>query len=72
LWATIYSGSKGVRGPMRVRFIHPDVAVVESEVTLTFGDQQRHAHALSVAVRNGDRWELAATHNMLPFVPPQT
>jgi uncharacterized protein (TIGR02246 family) len=69
LWATIYKGSKGTREPLRIRFINEDVAVVENEVTLRFGDNERHAHALVVAVRNGDRWEIAALHNMLPFVP---
>ena len=70
LWATIYKGSKGIRGPMRVRFIRPDVALVENEVTLKFGEHERHAHGLAVAVRNGDSWEIAGLQNMLPFVPP--
>jgi uncharacterized protein (TIGR02246 family) len=71
LWATLYKGSTGTRDSLRVRFIHPDVAVVETEVTLRFGENTRRAHALAVAVRNGGQWEIAALHNMLPFVPPK-
>jgi uncharacterized protein (TIGR02246 family) len=70
LWATIYKGSAITGGPTRVRFIRPDVALVESEASLKFGEEERHAHALAVAVRNGDRWEIAALHNMLPLRPP--
>jgi len=72
LWATIYKGSKGTRTSFRVRFIHPDVAAVETEVTLKFGEEERHAHALAVAVRNDGRWEIAALHNMLALRPPST
>ena len=71
LWATLYKGSQLTQGPIRVRFIHPDVAVIESEATLNFGEHARHAHALAVAIRAGDGWKITALHNMLPFVPPQ-
>jgi hypothetical protein len=55
---------------MRIRFIRRNVALVENEVTLKFGENERHAHALVAVCRNGDRWEFAGLHNMLPFVPP--
>jgi hypothetical protein len=36
------------------------------------GNIERHAHMLALALRNGDKWELQAVHNMIPFTPPST
>ena len=71
LWATLYKGATVSPGPRRIRFVTPDVAVVENEATLRMGEMERHAHALVVAVRNDGHWEIEALHNMLPFVPPR-
>lgn len=69
LWSSVYKGSAITPGAMRIRFVHPDVAVVEREVTLRMGEMERHAHALIVAVRHDGQWLIEALHNMLPFVP---
>lgn len=51
--------------------MRPDVALIESEVTLRMGEMERHAHALIVAARSNGQWKIEALHNMLPFVPPK-
>jgi len=69
LWATVYKGATITPGAMRIRFMRPDVALIEREVTLRMGEIKRRAHALVVAARNDGRWEIEALHNMLPFAP---
>lgn len=71
LWATVYEGATVTSGTMRIRFVRPDVAVIEQEHTLRMGEVERHAHALSVASQNDGHWKIEATHNMVPFVPPK-
>jgi uncharacterized protein (TIGR02246 family) len=70
LWATLYKGATVTAGPRRIRFVRPDIALIENEATLRMGETERHAHALVVAVRNDGQWEIEALHNMIPFVPP--
>jgi uncharacterized protein (TIGR02246 family) len=70
LWATAYKGATVTQDARRVRFIRPDIALIENEVTLRLGEMERHAHGLIVAVRNDGKWEIEALHNMIPFVPP--
>lgn len=70
LWASIYRGATITQRSRRIRFVRPDIALIENEVTLRVGEIERHAHGLIVAVRNEGRWEIEALHNMVPFVPP--
>ena len=71
IFTTIYRGSKARLGDLRIRFIRPDVATIEAASSVTLKDQtERHAHFLAVAVRNSERWEIQALHNMVPFEPP--
>ena len=70
LWRRSTRGRRVHRAQCRIRFIRPDVAMVENEMTVKFGENERHAHGFAVAVRNGDSWEIAALQNMIPFVPP--
>lgn len=71
IFTTIYRGSKVRIGDLRIRFIRPDVATVEAASSVTLKDQtERQAHLMAVAVHNGEKWEIQALHNMVPFVPP--
>lgn len=70
LWNAVYAGVAPEITERTVRFIHEDAATVTSRAVLKLPQGERHAHLLAVAVRSGNRWELAALHNMVPFVPP--
>jgi uncharacterized protein (TIGR02246 family) len=70
LFETVYRDAVVERGELEIRFVRPDVATIQAETRLRVGPVERRAHFLAVAVRCADGWQLAALHNMVPFVPP--
>jgi uncharacterized protein (TIGR02246 family) len=56
----------------RVRFLRPDVAVVNVANEILSGEEIfQTSHAMLVADSHGGRWRIAAWHNMVPLEAPQ-
>jgi uncharacterized protein (TIGR02246 family) len=80
--STVFRGTRLTAVVDSVRFLRPDVAVVETTLSLrqgdglpfTFGDPSRppmpHTKAGYVATKEGDTWSIAVFRNMVPFARP--
>lgn len=70
--STIYRGSRGSASVHSIRFVRPDVAVVDADLTLQteHGTLAGTSNASMVAVREGDTWSIVVFHNMIPFQRP--
>jgi uncharacterized protein (TIGR02246 family) len=70
IFNTIYKGVKMELSNLRVRFLRPDVALVEADARAKVGDEDRRANLLAIALREDGAWLIHALHNMVPFKPP--
>src|SRR5262245_54777068 len=80
--STVFRGTRMTAAVDSVRFLRPDVAVVEATLSLqkadgqpfTFGDPSRpptpHTKAGYVATKEGETWSIAVFRNMVPFARP--
>lgn len=73
--ATVYRGSRASATVHGIRFVRPDVAVVDADLALADGQGNPYpvAHRSNsniVACRNGDGWSIVSFHNMIPFERP--
>ena len=72
LLSTIFRGVVLAANVLSVRFLRPDIAVAEADLTYPKGMALGVNRALAqyVAVRSGERWEIAVFRNMIPFERP--
>jgi uncharacterized protein (TIGR02246 family) len=72
LFRTVFRGVTLACEATRVRFLRPDTAVVEADVTYPNGILPGVTRALVqyVALRGGGAWEIAVFRTMIPFERP--
>jgi uncharacterized protein (TIGR02246 family) len=73
IFSTIFRSTRIASTTERVRFIKPDVAVVEVAFKLEGGELPfglRRSSAGLVATKDGDSWSIVVFRNMVPFERP--
>lgn len=70
IFATVYKGTRLRAEVDRIRFVRPDVAVLDVEHHLTDAAGATfppgHSHAIAVAERTTSGWQFVAFQNMVP------
>jgi uncharacterized protein (TIGR02246 family) len=73
IFATIYKGTRLQADVERIRYVRPDVAIVDIDARLSDATGMSipgQAHALCVAARDSARWQIIAFQNMVPVGAP--
>jgi uncharacterized protein (TIGR02246 family) len=75
--ATVFRGTRLAATVDQIRYLRPDVAVVDATLTLRGADGEPvamlpagHSSAGFVATRESGSWAIAVFRNMIPFVRP--
>lgn len=70
IFDTIFADTRISLEVNSIRYLRPDVAILDLTSQMQGGKGPRTSYPFAVAARNQDAWQLVALHNMVPIDRP--